>query len=69
MKINIAQKQVHERLCDNIDTAGAMDAISALIKNVNHYLAKKEGGSSAGPPQALLLRKVWGERRVLDCGA
>ena len=57
-KINAAQKLVHERLCDNVDTAGAMDAISSLIKNVNQYLAKKEGGGSAGPPQALLLRKV-----------
>ncbi|GAX84748.1 hypothetical protein CEUSTIGMA_g12170.t1 [Chlamydomonas eustigma] len=61
-RLQAAQKLVHERFCDNIDTAGALDAISALIKHVNLYLAKKEGGSAnasnGAPPQALLLRKA-----------
>ena len=61
-KLQAAQKLVHERLCDNIDTAGAMDAISGLIKNINLYLTKKEaagaGAAAAAPPQALLLHKA-----------
>jgi len=40
--IGEAQDRVHERLCDNIDTPGAMDALAALIKATNLYLAGKE---------------------------
>jgi hypothetical protein len=58
VKIQEAQSRVHERLCDNIDTAGAMEAISDLIKSVNGYLSKKEGLGSDAPPQPLLLRKA-----------
>ena len=57
-KIQDAQVRVHERLCDNIDTAGAMDAISDLIKSVNSYLSKKEASGPDAPPQPLLLRKA-----------
>lgn len=57
LKIQEAQGKVHERLCDNIDTAGAMDALSDLIKSVNNYLSKKEATGPDSPPQPLLLRK------------
>lgn len=56
-KVTSVQQQVHERLCDNVDTAGAMDALSDLIKHTNLYLQKKES-AAAGPPQPLLLRKA-----------
>jgi cysteinyl-tRNA synthetase len=61
-RIQSAQRQVHACLCDNVDTAGAMDAISGLIKSVNLYLGKKEAAGAAAasraPAQALLLRKA-----------
>jgi cysteinyl-tRNA synthetase len=40
--IGEAQDRVHERLCDNVDTPGAMDSLAALIKATNLYLAGKE---------------------------
>jgi cysteinyl-tRNA synthetase len=40
--IGEAQDRVYERLCDNVDTPGAMDALAALIKATNLYLAGKE---------------------------
>eukprot|EP00195_Chlamydomonas_chlamydogama_P001473 CAMPEP_0202920984 /NCGR_PEP_ID=MMETSP1392-20130828/77139_1 /ASSEMBLY_ACC=CAM_ASM_000868 /TAXON_ID=225041 /ORGANISM="Chlamydomonas chlamydogama, Strain SAG 11-48b" /LENGTH=790 /DNA_ID=CAMNT_0049614513 /DNA_START=176 /DNA_END=2548 /DNA_ORIENTATION=+ len=58
-KLTGAQKQVHDSLCDNINTAAAMDALSDLIKAVNVYLAKKEADKNpAAPVQAMLLRKA-----------
>lgn len=58
-KVQAAQQAVHERLCDNIDTAGAMDALSDIIRAVNNYLSKKEAaGAAASPAQPLLLRKA-----------
>eukprot|EP00879_Flechtneria_rotunda_P016738 GHRR01017519.1.p1 GENE.GHRR01017519.1~~GHRR01017519.1.p1 ORF type:complete len:787 (+),score=316.08 GHRR01017519.1:800-3160(+) len=61
-----AQTKVHECLLDNINTAGALDALAGLIKATNLYLARKQehataaGGSGLQPagPQPLLLRKA-----------
>ncbi|KAF6262603.1 tRNA synthetases class I (C) catalytic domain-containing protein [Scenedesmus sp. NREL 46B-D3] len=65
-----AQVKVHEALMDNINTAGALDALSGLIKATNLYLAGKQRAAAAaadgvcasGPlpsgPQPLLLRKA-----------
>ena len=48
---------VHARLLDSIDTRGAMDALSDLIKAVNVYLAARE--DPQGPePRAFLLRQA-----------
>ena len=41
-RIGAVQTAVHAALCDNLDTAAALDALSELIKAVNVYLAKKE---------------------------
>ena len=58
-KLVSVQALVHARLCDNIDTAGAMDALSDLIKTTNIYLASKEAAGPGAPlPQQLLLRKA-----------
>ena len=58
-KVQAMQQAVHERLCDNVDTAGAMDALSDIIRAVNNYLSKKEAaGAAAAPAQPLLLRKA-----------
>jgi len=47
-----AQQAVHERLCDNFDTPGAMLALCDLVKATNTYLA------SDLPPPAYLLRRI-----------
>eukprot|EP00878_Enallax_costatus_P002111 GHUV01002279.1.p1 GENE.GHUV01002279.1~~GHUV01002279.1.p1 ORF type:complete len:785 (+),score=272.34 GHUV01002279.1:146-2500(+) len=63
------QTKVHESLLDNINTAGALDALAGLIKATNLYLAKKQetaaaaaNGTTSGllpaGPQPLLLRKA-----------
>lgn len=52
------QKSVHESLCDNINTRGAMDALGELIKTVNVYLSKKE--ASAKIANVFLLKRVAG---------
>lgn len=60
------QARVHERLQDNLDTRGAMDALCDLVKQTNIYLSGR-GGSDA-LPQSLLLDSV--ERyvsRILSC--
>lgn len=49
--ISLAASAVHERLLDSIDTRGAMDALSDLIKATNIYLAAKSR------PQAFLLEQ------------
>lgn len=46
-KVGAAQSAVHAALCDNVDTVGAMDTLSELVKHVNLYLAKKEVRSAA----------------------
>lgn len=51
-----AAATVHARLLDSIDTRGAIDAVSDLIKAVNLYLAVRQDAASP-PPQALLLRQ------------
>lgn len=51
-----ATASVHERLLDSIDTRGAMDALSELIKAVNLYLAAR-ADAAASRPQAFLLRQ------------
>ncbi|KAF8056247.1 CARS1 [Scenedesmus sp. PABB004] len=66
-----AQARVHEALLDNINTAGALDALAGLIKATNLYLAAKQdaaaaaaaappsdAGLAAAGPQPLLLRKA-----------
>jgi len=56
------QRAVHERLCDNIDTAGACLELRNIVSAVNKYLAKAE------QPNARLL-KVIGEfvTKMLKC--
>lgn len=50
---------VHARLLDSIDTRGAMDALTELVKAVNIYLASRQDPN--GPPvQAYLLRQCAG---------
>lgn len=39
-----AQQAVHAGLCDNINTAVAMDALSDIVKATNIYLAKQQVG-------------------------
>jgi cysteinyl-tRNA synthetase len=66
-----AQVKVHEALIDNINTVGALDALSGLIKATNVYLAGKQAAAAAAAadgacesgllpagPQPLLLRKA-----------
>jgi hypothetical protein len=68
-----AQVKVHEAFVDNINTAGALDALSGLIKATNLYLAGKQQAAAAAAaaadgadasgllpagPQPLLLRKA-----------
>ncbi|GFH15847.1 tRNA-synt_1e domain-containing protein [Haematococcus lacustris] len=52
-RLQAVQEAVHTALCDNINTAAAMDALSDLIKAVNIYLAKLQEGAQL--PQPLLL--------------
>jgi cysteinyl-tRNA synthetase len=54
--LTVAGETVRARLMDSIDTRGAMDAISELIKAVNLYLLARQ--DSTGPqPQAFLLKQ------------
>ncbi|KAL4522526.1 hypothetical protein Ndes2437A_g07295 [Nannochloris sp. 'desiccata'] len=54
--LTVAEKTVRARLMDSIDTRGAMDALSELIKAVNLYLLTRQ--DAAGPqPQAFLLKQ------------
>lgn len=56
--ITLAASVVHERLLDSIDTRGAMDALSELIKATNIYLAARADGSGGtSRPQAFLLEQ------------
>ena len=52
-----ASEAVRARLLDSIDTRGAMDALSDLIKAVNVYLTTRQDASGP-PPQAFLLRQA-----------
>lgn len=54
-----AQAKVHNCLLDNINTRGAMDALSDLIKATNVYLSRRQGTDSL-QPQPWLLRSVSG---------
>jgi len=57
---------VHAHLLDSIDTRGAMDALSDLIKAVNLYLSERQDAAGP-PPQAFLLRQCAGyATRVLS---
>jgi len=47
-----AQNDVHEKLCDNLNTAGACHALKDIVSATNKYLAKKEN------PDFKLLRNV-----------
>ncbi len=51
-RIGAVQTAVHAALCDNLDTAAVMDALSELIKAVNLYLAKKEVRAAAAAAPA-----------------
>lgn len=42
------QAAVHTALCDNIDTAAAMDALCELVRLVNVYLATRQRTAAAG---------------------
>lgn len=53
--IDAAQAEVHRCLSDNLDTPGAMAALSDLIGATNRYLARQAAGR---PLQPLLLRKA-----------
>jgi len=52
-RIAAAQAAVHTALCDNVNTAAAMDAVGDLIKATNIYLAKQQ--EAGKPAQALVL--------------
>ncbi len=62
---------MHEALLDNINTAGAMEALAGLIRSINVYLAARQGGGSSGgaadsaaaAPNPLLLQQASGARR------
>jgi cysteinyl-tRNA synthetase len=41
-RLSSSQQAVHSALCDNINTAAAMDALSDIVKATNIYLAKRE---------------------------
>jgi cysteinyl-tRNA synthetase len=45
--IQEAQAKVHEALLDNINTGAALDALGALIKATNTYLATKQAAAAA----------------------
>lgn len=55
--LTAASEGVRARLLDSIDTRGAMDALSDLIKAVNVYLSSRQDASGP-PPQAFLLRQA-----------
>jgi hypothetical protein len=44
--LQAAQTEVHTSLCDNLNTGGAMDALSSLIKATNIYLAAQQVSES-----------------------
>lgn len=51
--IQQAQADVHAALLDNINTAAALDGLTALIKATNQYLAGKQAAAAAvGAPAA-----------------
>ncbi|KAF5828717.1 tRNA synthetases class I (C) catalytic domain-containing protein [Dunaliella salina] len=50
-----SQQGVHAALCDNINTAAAMDALSDIVKATNIYLAKQE--EAKRPVQPLVLER------------
>ncbi len=55
--LTVAAETVRARLMDSIDTRGAMDALSELIKAVNLYLLARQDAN--GPqPQAFLLKQA-----------
>jgi cysteinyl-tRNA synthetase len=45
--IQEAQSKVHEALCDNINTPGALDALTGLVRATNTYLAAKQAAAGA----------------------
>ncbi len=51
---------MHDALLDNLDTPRAMEALAGLIRNVNVYLAARQGGSAAAEPNPLLLQQAAG---------
>jgi len=54
--LTVAEDTVRARLMDSVDTRGAMDALSELIKAVNLYLLTRQ--DATGPqPQAFLLKQ------------
>ena len=58
-ELDAAQRRVHEALCDNVNTTGALGALCDLVKAANIYLAARDGGGAEGGkpgPQPLLLR-------------
>jgi hypothetical protein len=55
--LTVAAESVRARLMDSVDTRGAMDALSELIKAVNMYLLTRQD-SDVLPPQAFLLKQA-----------
>lgn len=41
-KLTATQTAVHKALCDNVNSAVALDALGELIKAVNVYLTKQQ---------------------------
>lgn len=52
-KYNASRKQVHEALCDNVDTRTALETLRDLVSSSNIYIRDNKGSSNA-----LLLRKI-----------
>lgn len=53
-KFNATQTQVHEALCDNIDTRTALDAVRDLVSSCNVYIRDNK----CSKVNSLLLRKI-----------
>ena len=48
-KIDEAREAVHESLLDNINTAGALDALAKLVAATNKYTKQREADRAASP--------------------
>mmetsp|Transcript_15209 Transcript_15209/g.45867 ORF Transcript_15209/g.45867 Transcript_15209/m.45867 type:complete len:825 (+) Transcript_15209:225-2699(+) len=60
-KIEAAAAAVHDKLCDNVNTAGALQQLSQLMTHVNVYLTARprpQGGPGGVLPQKELLNKA-----------
>ncbi len=58
-RIDEAKQSVHECLLDNLNTAGAIEALVKLVNAANKYIKHREtnqGGPTAGAPLSACLR-------------